>query len=411
LDSTIPVFDDLCEKFHFRPVSFPKSPPRVQATFANGSEVFFRPAEDAKAARRRVGPTYSMLVWDQIENCDPGSFAPFDSRVSMENVLCQTLTASNPEGHDWVWHKFIDPNSPLQRGNLVENVQFTIYDNESHLPPGYIDNARHSWTEWEIKKYLEGSREDYAGLIYPMFNENIHVYDPEDIEIPASWPRYRAIDFGISAPTCCICAALSPKNYLFFYDEYYGIADSLSEHIDAIKAMCAGDEFEASLIDSSCTRRDHEKYGGWYSIADEFIEAGIGVMPATKDWDSSTMFLRWLMKQDERVQNPIHVGELGSPRAFFSSKCTNSIAEFYAYRTKESAMDATGRLHGRDGAHEGADHAIDPIRYIAAFLRPEFSEYHAPEEVRVLTPDEFEDKHCWVGAGAQDDRKQRWQAR
>jgi len=400
LDSIVADFQTMCDIFCEELVSFPKSPPNVQATFKNGSKVFFRPADDPVTARRRVGATLSMLAWDQIETCDPATFSPFNSRVSMKNVICQTLTTSNPEGHDWVWRKFIDPTAPLVRAGSVEMVQFHVSDNEANLPPGWLEDQKNSMTAQEIKQYLEGSREDFSGLIYPMYREGVHVID--DFEPPATWKKYRGIDFGVTSPTTCLCVAISPQNQVVVYDEYYAVADTLMEHIDRINEMCGDTEFEAGVIDPSCINAHHDKYGRSYSIRDEFVEAGIDVIPGTRDWDSSTSFLRWLMKV-----NPV----TGKPRILFTRRCPNILKEFTGYRTKDSDLDAAGRMYGRDGAHKGADHAIDPTRYVAAYLRPKFIEYDSPEAARKLTPEEYEDAHCWESPGGAPRRELAWQSR
>jgi hypothetical protein len=67
------------------------------------------------------------------------------------------------------------------------------------------------------------------GLVYDNFDPSVHVI--QAFEIPADWPRYRAIDFGYANPFACLWIARQPheptehfrfpKNSLFVYRELY----------------------------------------------------------------------------------------------------------------------------------------------------------------------------------------------
>lgn len=57
------------------------------------------------------------------------------------------------------------------------------------------------------------------GLIYPGFDETVHLVDP--FQIPASWTRWMAVDFGFTNPAVLQWWAEDPDGRLFLYREIY----------------------------------------------------------------------------------------------------------------------------------------------------------------------------------------------
>lgn len=78
-----------------------------------------------------------------------------------------------------------------------------------------------------------------SGLVLDEWDRNIHVVD--DFEIPADWTRYRGLDHGITNPTACLWAAVSPPKGDFgsdvvIYREFYSQGRTVTENvIDIIK--------------------------------------------------------------------------------------------------------------------------------------------------------------------------------
>jgi len=372
-DTVWPDFFELCPPEAIAGQT--KDQRNVHVTLKNGSIFFFRGVEDLIAARRRLGLTASFLLVDQAEQIDLSTFLFLDSRVSMPDRPLQTVLTSNPEGHDWLYHTFISDKSEFVQDELVDYILFSSYDNEENLGPEFFKGLEH-YPDYMKRRYVYGSREEYVGLVWPMFNQDIHVCDWFDI--PPSWKRYRGFDFGFSVPTCCLCAALSPNGVLFFYKEYYEVAPSLDDHIDGILEMCQGEEYEISVMDASCFRASHQRGDRWGSIADEFVAAGIHVCPATRDWASSAAYVSRLLAIDPELKHPLVPGRVGSPRVFFFADCEHTINEILNYKAEDVETDAAGNVFGRDGARKNvADHGADTTRYVIAAV---YDDLYLPEE-------------------------------
>lgn len=378
LDSVIPDFEEI---FADQIVAFPKSFPRVEATLRSGQKFFFRPVEDLKGARRKLGITISAALLDQAEGLLPETFPFIDSRVSMKGVLKQTIMTSNPEGHDWLYQMFIRDAERTGPGGDVEYIPFDTYDNKANLDPDFLAQIE-KYPEWIKRRYIHGARDEFAGLIWSEFNEAVHVVD--NFEIPPDWPRYRGLDFGYKAPTCCLWAALSPAGFLFFYREYYEADRPLDDHVLDIHDLGGDETYMETVMDSQCFAKDQARGDYTCSIADFFIEGGINVDKATKDWPGSAGLVRNLLQVDHGLRHPLLSGKRGAPRLFVMRDCQHLIDEIQNYKAEKLQADAAGNIYGRDVAQKGPDHACDAMRYLCAALRDEFidREMITPEQTK-----------------------------
>lgn len=66
------------------------------------------------------------------------------------------------------------------------------------------------------------------GVIYELFDEAVHVVD--DFEVPQSWPRYWAVDFGFTNPFVLQWWAEDPDGRLFLYREWYKTRTLVEDH-------------------------------------------------------------------------------------------------------------------------------------------------------------------------------------
>lgn len=73
-----------------------------------------------------------------------------------------------------------------------------------------------------------------SGLVIDEWDRRIHVVDP--FEVPDNWTRYRGLDHGITNPTACLWAAVSPPqgewgSDVVIYREYYSQGKTVSENV------------------------------------------------------------------------------------------------------------------------------------------------------------------------------------
>lgn len=79
-----------------------------------------------------------------------------------------------------------------------------------------------------------GEPEVNGGLMYPQWDRSLMAID--NIDVPAYWSRFRAIDPGRTDPTCCLFIAMSPWGDFVIYDEYYETDKGIYESVRDIVA-------------------------------------------------------------------------------------------------------------------------------------------------------------------------------
>lgn len=91
------------------------------------------------------------------------------------------------------------------------------------------------------------------GVVYDGWNPAIHLIDR--FNIPASWPRYRAIDFGFGNPFVCLWLAVDPDGRIYVYREIYRTKRLVEDHAANIKSLSAGERIEMTPCDHDAEDR------------------------------------------------------------------------------------------------------------------------------------------------------------
>jgi len=97
-------------------------------------------------------------------------------------------------------------------------IQFRSTANPA-FPQAEYDRARRTLPAWKLRMFYEGQFDKPAGLIYDVFDEDVHICEP--IPIPPDWPRVVGID-PLGAVTVALWLAWNPHNQqLHIYREMY----------------------------------------------------------------------------------------------------------------------------------------------------------------------------------------------
>ena len=186
----------------------------------------------------------------------------------------------------------------------------------------------------------------------------------------------RILDHGASAPTCCLWFA-SHKGFHYCYQEYYQTDTIISEHRQNINDLSQGDYFTFNLADPMIFKKSQEKNGGFWSVADEYLDndlesPSIAWIPADNNEFATRNRINELLKFDPALQNPV-TGQIGSPRLFFIKRtpevpmgCYHVIRE-----TKGQKKHLLDTINGRpiysdDRDANVSDHSYDCLRYYCA---------------------------------------------
>jgi hypothetical protein len=146
-------------------------------------------------------------------------------------------------GHQWVKKMFIDPapsGEPFWATNIETGDTITfpkghskegqplfkrrfipasLFDNPYLADTGDYEAMLLSLPEHQRKQLLEGNWDINDGAAFPEFNRRIHVVEP--IDIPDSWPKFRACDYGYGSYTGVLWFAVAPNEQLVVYRELY----------------------------------------------------------------------------------------------------------------------------------------------------------------------------------------------
>lgn len=215
------------------------------------------------------------------------------------------------------------------------------------LVPDYASLQRWlaSLTEEERRMRQFGQFVDRRGLVYTGWARGDgerfglgHVCDP--FPIPAGWPRFRGVDFGLVNATCCLWGALGDDDTLYIYREHYEAGPTYAEHCAKILELECGEVIEAGWGDPAAaeTIRDWALHDLYLSLANNDVNTGI-----------------------DAVKDRLRYRSDGRPRLKVFRECRNLIREVEGYVWDPKRRDAS--------PVKKADHAMDAIRYLTMGVR------------------------------------------
>lgn len=252
---------------------------------------------------------------------------------------------TNPEGHDWVWQKFImnpDPNYFYVQATSEENP---------NLPSEYIKNLKGMPEEWQ-KRYLYGSFDTFQGLVYKEFEDKApHVI--KKFDIPEDWYRFIALDHGFRNPTAILWGAVDRAGRLYIYDEFYGNGKRVSELSEIIKAKSKDQKIQQYLIDPSA---DADRGGeSGRTIVDEFADNGIFFNRAKNEVSAGINHVAEYFKTKD-----------GQPKIKIVEHCHNLRIELQTYRWKDIKIGQ--QTNEPEKPQKKNDHCVDALRYMVNYI-------------------------------------------
>ncbi len=242
------------------------------------------------------------------------------------------------KGLTWVYH---DIYLNEMQDPEVYYVNMSWEDNP-YLDPAEVDKMQKSMSDDVLSTRCYGHFRSASGLVYPQFDESIHVIDP--FEIPRDWQDKISIDPGLKNPLSCHFYAVDYDGNVYVVGEHYDKEKDVEYHAKKIKEVAdyldwhrdSGGRLTA-LIDSAAGQKT---LASDKSVAELFFEKGIAVdTRVNKDLFSGLMRVR-----DVLSARPA--------RLFIFRTCTNLIRELKGYRWGDNDLPIK-----RD------DHSLDELRY------------------------------------------------
>lgn len=349
--------------------------------FQNGHRLLFRPFDDVDKLR-----SYNLTSFVIVEasECKKEVFTQLKTRLRNTAAGIQSIDEyGDPvfkvKGNQYIpvmeadWRRGIIESNPdsgwirtevvLRSGNLEKHgevlddfiideadqdpfisTHITTSSVNAFLPENFIEQNSQGKTKWWIQKYLYGSFQYAAGLVYP--NAMQHIVD--DFEIPKHWKRIIAFDYGLADDSVFLFGAVNEVDgYLYIYDEIVTNDKNIKElaraYFEGTKDIPAGGLICAPIIDpKSASQRDYNKK----TLADHFLDYNIAFMPGA-------------VNKEARIYRTNTYIELGYLKIM--KKCKYLIDQLREYKFK---TDGTDEQNFTDKPVDKNDHAIVCLEWI-----------------------------------------------
>jgi len=266
---------------------------------------------------------------------------------------CKFIGTSNPGGvgHQWVKNLFMDriyePNE--KEAKEFHYVPAKPTDN-IYLPESYF-NALEGLPEDKRRAYVEGDWSVFGGQYFSEWNREKHVIKP--FEMPKEWRKFRAIDFGRTAPFVCLWGALDYDRNVYIYREYYAKGKNADENAREVIALSEEDpvmdgrRYDFTVIDPSVFART----GAGESNAEILYRVGLPCLKANRERIAGWMTCHQYLYHDKKTE----------PKLKFFDTCVNSIRSIpnLIHDERHNVEDLVG----------DDDHCVDALRYMLQQLR------------------------------------------
>ena len=375
LRRTIAELTELIDKSRqFYPQAFPGAvfkESKSMWVFPSGATALFSYLDKDSDVTRYQGQSFSWIGIDEITHYPtPYVWEYLRSRLRTtdKNIVPYMRCTANPGGIGgwWVKKMYIDPSPPNTRfvatdidtkrelrypdnhpkaGKALFHRRFIparLTDNPFLMRSGEYEAMLMSLPETERKRLLEGDWDVAEGAAFPEFQRSVHVVDP--IEIPRSWNRIRAADYGYSSPSCVLWGAIDWDGVIWIYRELYVTKHTSDALANVIIELEKDDpKLMLSVLDSSCWN----KTGLGPSIAETMIQRGVRWIPADRERVAGKIAIHRRLQLDP-VTN--------EPRLKIFKTCTNLV------RTLPTIP--LSKINSEDVDTKAEDHAYDALRYM-----------------------------------------------
>ena len=223
--------------------------------------------------------------------------------------------------------------------------EFMEWKDNPYLDAGEVEALISSMDERTLQSRRYGRfASATAGLVYPEFDENMHVIEP--FPIPKDWQDTISIDPGLNNPLSAHWYAVDFDDNVYVVYEHYEAGRDIDYHAEAIKEICQKIDWHTdgrgricALIDSAAKQRT---LGSVKSVVELFYERGILVNPdVEKDLFSGIARVKSYLKRDN-----------GLPNIYIFNTCVNLINEIKGYYWGSG-----------DAPRKSNDHSLDEMRY------------------------------------------------
>ena len=312
----------------------------------------------------------NAIAWDYMRS----RLRSADPELS-KNLNMRATTNPGGRGHSWVKKMFIDPapynttfwakdadtgevmkwpanskhavakgivGTPMfQRRFIPANLQDNPYLSED----GSYEANLLSLPEAQRRRLLDGDWSVAEGAAFSEWVPNEHVIAPYDI--PSSWAKFRACDYGYGSMTAVLWFAVAPDEQIIIYRELYVNKTTASDLADIIIDIERGEKIRYGVLDSSLW---HQRGDTGPSLAEQMIAKGCRWRPSDRSKGSR-------IAGKNELHRRLQVDEFtGKPRIAFFNTCRNIISDIPSLPLDKNNLEDVD-------TKSSIDHGYDALRY------------------------------------------------
>lgn len=323
-----------------------------EIVIADTVKIMFGGLDDTDNINKFNSAELCFVGIDQAEETDQDDVSVIEGslRRTCNGIVppYKTLYTANPR-QGWLKKRYFGNERPSSRF-----VRALPSDNR-HLPKDYSETLKNAFGHNPslLAAYLYGDWDVFEGMYFDTFDRRHHVYNPNEVIIQPTWPRFRSIDWGFASPMACLWHAVAPDRHVYTYREWY---KTRYLDVDAAKEIHqitndSRETIEYTVVDpqSFPVEIPHYKFGRLMSMKRSEVWADEGIPVVMGD---STRIVGWsLMRDYLRVRD--YMGKESS-WWHISSDCVNLIDELLtAVHDKNKIEDVSAG---------SSDHSLESTR-------------------------------------------------
>ena len=344
--------------------------------FPSGATLEFGYLDRDADVYRYQGQSYSWIGIDELTQYPtefPLQYLQSRLRTTDSEIKPYIRCTANPGGvgGHWVRQRYLTPAPPNEAfkgpdGLTRKFIPARLEDNPYLSKDGRYEQMLASLPPVQRKQLLEGNWDVAEGAAFVEFNPEIHVIPP--FKIPIHWAKYKGVDYGYAAESCCVWATIDPDdNTLIIYRELYrkGLTGSaLAEMITAYEKD--DNKSIQGVLDTAAWNKTGV---GGPTVGETLVRAGHKLRPADKNRIQGKIQIHEYLKQDKTT---------GRPKLQIFSNCVNLIRELQSIPVDPNKPE--------DVDTKASDHAYDALRYLIMSRPSKPSAYSQMKEIKRFIP-------------------------
>jgi phage terminase large subunit len=363
----------------------------------NGSRVHGLPLDDPKKIENY---NLGLFMIDQAEEVEEEIFLKFHGRLRQHNAPREGLLLFNPDGHNYLWRRFIDKKRKAHWAKQYKCIEATPFDNPN-LPDDYLEQFEGLPDHW-FRRYVLGSHEVFVGQIFTDWNPDVHIIDP--FYIPEGWERWCSIDPGIGHHGAVSWIARDGDDNCYYYREIVEQGKDVSWWAEAIqeaeeRSDWGGPNEELTyprLIGMESQQRAQTDGRTVYQV---YEEEGIDDLElADRDPVARINRITSRLRLKPKHVHPLGIvaeddpeGDRGAPKLYVFSDCGYTTEHLPQYRWRPQRIlaneeDRPEKVRKKD------DHTVDNLGHVLVAIGDSLPEVaDAPGNVLVARPREHDE--------------------